>query len=238
MEHNMTDIDAAHDLIKKHGPALQKTFELIATAATNIAEGMRLLSQSFDGIDAPESARAPAVAASTDHVHEVGSCTHCDTGQTVVRDANGVVGRVFPLPVELPPITFCDKDCALKNPHDGPCLDAEDAAVVNPEEIREPVFKCAGAHCPGLPYRPTDRRHPHTCVDPADTAQERDASRRTATEWAMSKHFLAYVGRNEPFNSWTAGQQNDTRDRFVAAQPKDEVLARWGKRFSAFCGVA
>jgi hypothetical protein len=73
---------------------------------------------------------------------------------------------------------------------------------------------------------------------PNPPSRTRKRTEYTASEWAMSPHFLAYVQKHEPFKSMSAEEQNAWRDKFVAAQPADEVLNRWGKRFSQFCGVS
>lgn len=104
-----------------------------------------------------------------------------------------------------------DADCCLVDNHDGPCLDTEDATVVNPEDMKAP---------------------------PTSTAKPKRAKTEyTAQEWADSMHFLSFM-KKQPFNTWTAEQQNAKRDEFVASVSADERMNRWGQRFAKFCGVS
>lgn len=105
-----------------------------------------------------------------------------------------------------------DADCCLVDNHDGPCLDTEDAAVVNSEDMK---------------------------ASPVSTAKPKRAKTEyAAREWAMSSHFLHLMKRQHPFNTWTAEKQNAKRDEFVASVPEGEKMNRWGQRFAKFCGVS
>lgn len=117
-----------------------------------------------------------------------------------------------PSTMELPPVRFCDKECSLVDNHDGPCLDAEDAAVVNPEEMRTPPSQA--------PASGTRRRTDYT-----------------AAEWAHSPHFLRYVSMTAPFRDWSAEEQNRKRDEFTAHHKDSPRQNRWGRTFAKFCGV-
>jgi hypothetical protein len=86
----MKDIETTYELIRKHGPAIQKTFEMISVAALSLAEGMRLLSESFEEVDASES--EPPAEAATRAPSTVPPVDEPDD-RVVLRYLRGLVGH-------------------------------------------------------------------------------------------------------------------------------------------------
>jgi hypothetical protein len=160
-----------------------------------------------------------------DHVHELGSCTHCDTASTTATgaaafiDAIDIKGKFAQHTAEFAPdAPFSESD-----------IDAMSDAL-------------QGRNAPSSAVRPSNQ--PASVMPAIENAQEppsrtrqRTRTDRTAKEWANSIHFTNYVMRTEPFKSWPAERQNEMRDKFVEAQPADELMNRWGPRFAKFCGV-
>jgi hypothetical protein len=137
---------------------------------------------------------------------------------------------------ELGSCTFCDTM---------PTTNAEAVAMVS--ELRglgHAVFPAESAPdvTPSSEIRHVDLRASETPAiesvpSPPSGVRKRNRTDVTAKEWAHGVNFTKYVSSTEPFKDWPADKQNEARDRFVSAQPPDEIMNRWGPRFAKFCGV-
>lgn len=213
------------------------------------------------GIDA--FGACPAKAQAANHVHEIGSCI-CDTWPSVPKaeplPAVDHVSDTVPFAADDSPETLAAMDGNAHVPNDEHMATVF-AAIDNvppASEVRPVVSHELGAEQSGP-------RRCNTCERKATTVRGNCAScdeielsaappnlgetsppsgvrkknEFTAAEWVVSMHFLKYM-KKAPFNSWTAEQQRETADLFVAHANKEWPSLRmnkWGERFSKFCGV-
>lgn len=122
------------------------------------------------------------------------------------------------------------------NPNPPETIPREMAAHV-PSTVPPPVVHTAEFAPDASILRDDNIIDPARGVNVFGEKPKRAKTEYTAKEWADSMHFLSFM-KKQPFNTWTAEQQNAKRDEFVASVSADERMNRWGQRFAKFCGVS
>lgn len=147
-------------------------------------------------------------------------------------------------PSTMPCHLTCERDCVLVENHEPPCVDVhgKDFAGVESKDpgavVHSAEFAPDSDEAPASEARPITPAASETpAVEPSEPAsRRRSKTEYTAREWALSGHFLNYM-KKAPFASWTASEQVDKRNAFIAAMPADMKLNRWGQRFEKFCSI-